>query len=176
MTFKKEGGRKMSFWEENNAIPVEQAEGDSMMAEMRESLLANLGQTIDAICKGNMQQMAKASRMAAENTILWMVKQICRKTLERHPGETEFVNEQADILVNSFFGQPNVSLKVLQCINEMKSEAVQTKQRMDQEAHRLDMELRQAGVPHTHNVQNLFGSNSVKGDGNMNVGGGTISL
>ena len=64
----------MSFWEENNAIPVEQAEGDSMMAEMRESLLANLGQTIDAICKGNMQQMAKASRMAAENTILWVVK------------------------------------------------------------------------------------------------------
>ena len=176
MTFKKEGGRKMSFWEENNAIPVEQAEGDIMMAEMRESLLANLGQTIDAICKGNMQQMAKASRMAAENTILWMVKQICRKTLERHPGETEFVNEQADILVNSFFGQPNVSLKVLQCINEMKSEAVQTKQRMEQEAHRLDMELRQAGVPHTHNVQNLFGSNAVKGEGNMNVGGGTISL
>jgi hypothetical protein len=100
----------------------------------------------------------------------------CRHTLERHPGETEFVYEQADILVNSFFGQPNVSLKVLQCINEMKAEAAQTKQRMEQEAHRLDMELRQAGVPHTHNVQNLFGSNAVKGEGNMNVGGGTISL
>ena len=166
----------MSFWEENNAIPVEQAEGDSMMAEMRESLLANLGQTIDAICKRNMQQMSKASRMAAENTILWMVKQICRHTLERHPGETEFVYEQADILVNSFFGQPNVSLKVLQCINEMKSEAAKTRQQMDQEAHRLDMELRQAGVPHTNNVQNLFESNSVKGNGKMNVGGGTISL
>ena len=65
MTFKKEGGRKMSFWEENNAIPVEQAEGDIMMAEMRESLLANLGQTIDAICKRNMQQMAKPSANTA---------------------------------------------------------------------------------------------------------------
>ena len=166
----------MSFWEENNAIPVEQAEGDSMMAEMRESLLDKLGQTIDAICKGNMLQMTKASRMAAENTILWMVKQICQKTLERHPGETEIVNEQADILVNSFFCFSNVSLKVLQCINEMKSEAAKTRQQMDQEAHRRDMELRQAGVPHTNNVQNLFESNSVKGNGKMNVGGGTISL
>mgnify|MGYP003311762371 CR=1 FL=1 len=54
----------MSFWEENNAIPVEQAEGDIMMAEMRESLLANLGQTIDAICKGNMQQMAQQQAAA----------------------------------------------------------------------------------------------------------------
>ena len=165
----------MDTWD-NSTMPAEQAEGDAIMKEMRESLLANLGQTIDAICKGNMQQMAKASRMSAENTLVWMVQKICRQTLERHPGDTEFVGEQADILVNALFGQPNVSMKVLQCINEMKAEAAKTRQQMEQEAHRLDMELRQAVVPHTHNVQNLFGSNAVKGEGNMNVGGGTISL
>ena len=165
----------MEIWNENT-MPTEQVDNDAVMAEIRESLLANLGQTIDGICKGTMQQMVKASRMSAENTLLWMVKQICRLTLERHPGDTKFVNEQADILVNSLFGQPNVSLKTMQCINEMKSEAAKTRQQMDQEAHRLDMELRQAGVPHTNNVQNLFESNSVKGNGKMNVGGGTISL
>ena len=165
----------MEIWDENT-MPTEQVDNDAVMAEIRESLLANLGQTIDGICKGTMQQMVKASRMSAENTLLWMVKQICRLTLERHPGDTKFVNEQADILVNSLFGQPNVSLKTMQCINEMKSEAAKTRQQMDQEAHRLDMELRQAGVPHTNNVQNLFESNSVKGNGKMNVGGGTISL
>ena len=99
----------MEIWDENT-MPTEQVDNDAVMAEIRESLLANLGQTIDGICKGTMQQMVKASRMSAENTLLWMVKQICRLTLERHPGDTKFVNEQADILVNSLFGQPNVSI------------------------------------------------------------------
>ena len=165
----------MDVWD-NNTMPAGQAEGDAMMKEVRESLLANLGQTIDAICKGTMQQMTKASRMSAENTLTWMVDRICRLTLERHPGDTEFVNEQADILVNSLFGQPNVSMKVLQCINGMKAEAARTRQQMEQEEHRRDVELRQAGVPKTQNVQNLFGRNSVQGEGNMNVGGGSISM
>lgn len=165
----------MEIWDENT-MPTEQVDNDAVMAEIRESLLANLGQTIDGICKGTMQQMVKASRMSAENTLLWMVKQICRLTLERHPGDTKFVNEQADILVNSLFGQPNVSFKILQCINDMKSEALRTKQQMELEAHRLDVERRQAGVPQTNNVQNLFGRDSVKGEGNMNVGGGSISV
>lgn len=165
----------MDAWD-NNTVPAGQADNDALMANIRESLLANLGQTIDAICKGTMQQMAKASRMSAENTVLWIVDRICRQTLDRHPGDTEFVYEQADIFVNALFGQPNVSLKVMQCINEMKSEAARTKQQMEQESHRRDVELLQAGVPQTKNVQNLFGSNSVKGEGNMNVGGGSISM
>lgn len=165
----------MDAWD-NNTIPAEQADNDALMANIRESLLANLGQTIDAICKGTMQQMAKASRMSADNTMLWVVQRICRQTLERHPGDTEFVYEQADIFVNALFGQPNVSMKVLQCINDMKAEAAKTRQQMEQEAHRRDVELRQAGVPKTQNVQNLFGRNSVQGEGNMNVGGGSISM
>lgn len=166
----------MNFWEDNNTMPAEQAEGDIMMKEVRESLLANLGQTIDTICKGTMQQMAKASRMSAENTLLWMVERICRLTLERHPADTEFVGEQADILVNALFGQPNVSMKVMQCINQMKTEAAGARLQMEQEAHQRDVELLQAGGPKTQNVQNLFGRNSVQGEGNMNVGGGTISV
>ena len=146
------------------------------MAQIREPLLSNLGQAVEAICKGTIQQMAKASRMSAENTILWIVDRICRQTLDRHPGDTEFVYEQADIFVNALFGQPNVSLKVMQCINDMKAEATKTRQQMEQVAHLRDMELRKAGGQQTHNVQNLFGSNAVKGEGNMNVGGGTISL
>ena len=146
------------------------------MAQIREPLLSNLGQAVEAICKGTIQQMAKASRMSAENTILWIVDRICRQTLDRHPGDTEFVYEQADIFVNALFGQPNVSLKVMQCINDMKAEATKTRQQMEQVAHLRDMELRKAGGQQTKNVQNLFGSNSVKGEGNMNVGGGTISL
>ena len=114
--------------------------------------------------------------MSAENTILWIVDRICRQTLDRHPGDTEFVYEQADIFVNALFGQPNVSLKVMQCINDMKAEATKTRQQMEQVAHLRDMELRKAGGRQTKNVQNLFGSNAVKGEGNMNVGGGTISL
>lgn len=165
----------MDTWD-NNTIPAEQADNDALMANIRESLLANLGQTIDAICKGTMQQMAKASRMSADNTMLWVVQRICRQTLERHPGDTDFVYEQADIFVNALFGQPNVSMKVLQCINDMKAEAAKTRQQMEQEAHRRDVELRQAGVPKTQNVQNLFGRNSVQGEGNMNVGGGSISM
>ena len=146
------------------------------MAQIREPLLSNLGQAVEAICKGTIQQMAKASRMSAENTILWIVDRICRQTLDRHPGDTEFVYEQADIFVNALFGQPNVSLKVMQCINDMKAEATKTRQQMEQVAHLRDMELRKAGGQQTKNVQNLFGSNAVKGEGNMNVGGGTISL
>lgn len=165
----------MDAWD-NNTMPAEQADNEAMMKEVRESLLVNLGQTIDTICKGTMQQMAKASRMSAENTILWIVDRICRLTLERHPGDTEFVYEQADIFVNALFGQPNVSMKVLQCINDMKAKAASTHQQMEQEAHRRDVERRQAGVTQMKNVQNLFGSNSVKGEGNMNVGGGTISM
>ena len=126
--------------------------------------------------QGTIQQMAKASRMSAENTILWIVDRICRQTLDRHPGDTEFVYEQADIFVNALFGQPNVSLKVMQCINDMKAEATKTRQQMEQVAHLRDMELRKAGGQQTKNVQNLFGSNSVKGEGNMNVGGGSISM
>ena len=165
----------MDAWD-NNTMPAGQADNDALMTQIRESLLANLGQTIDAICKGTMQQMAKASRMSAENTVLWVVDRICRQTLDRHPGDTEFVYEQADIFVNALFGQPNVSLKVMQCINDMKAEATKTRQQMEQVAHLRDMELRKAGGQQTKNVQNLFGSNSVKGEGNMNVGGGTISL
>lgn len=165
----------MDAWD-NNTMPAEQADNEAMMKEVRESLLVNLGQTIDTICKGTMQQMAKASRMSAENTVLWIVDRICRQTLERHPGDTEFVYEQADIFVNALFGQPNVSMKVLQCINDMKAKAASTHQQMEQEAHRRDVERRQAGVTQMKNVQNLFGSNSVKGEGNMNVGGGTISM
>ena len=165
----------MDAWD-NNTMPAGQADNDALMAQIRESLLANLGQTIDAICKGTMQQMAKASRMSAENTILWIVDRICRQTLDRHPGDTEFVYEQADIFVNALFGQPNVSLKVMQCINDMKAEATKTRQQMEQVAHLRDMELRKAGGQQTKNVQNLFGSNSVKGEGNMNVGGGSISM
>ena len=146
------------------------------MAQIREPLLSNLGQAVEAICKGTIQQMAKASRMSAENTVLWVVDRICRQTLERHPGDTEFVYEQADIFVNALFGQPNVSLKVMQCINDMKAEATKTRQQMEQEAHLRDMELRKAGGQQMQNVQNLFGSNSVKGEGNMNVGGGSISM
>ena len=110
----------MDIWDENTKL-TEQIDNDAVMAEIRESLLTNLGQTIDGICKGTVQQMVKASRMSADNTLLWIVKQICRHTLERHPGDIKFVNEQADILVNSLFGQPNVSLKIMQCINEMHS-------------------------------------------------------
>ena len=165
----------MDAWD-NNTMPAGQADNDALMAQIRESLLANLGQTIDAICKGTMQQMAKASRMSAENTVLWVVDRICRQTLDRHPGDTDFVNEQADIFVNALFGQPNVSLKVMQCINDMKAEATKTRQQMEQVAHLRDMELRKAGGQQTKNVQNLFGSNSVKGEGNMNVGGGSISM
>ena len=165
----------MDAWD-NNTMPAGQADNDALMTQIRESLLANLGQTIDAICKGTMQQMAKASRMSAENTILWIVDRICRQTLDRHPGDTEFVYEQADIFVNALFGQPNVSLKVMQCINDMKAEATKTRQQMEQVAHLRDMELRKAGGQQTKNVQNLFGSNSVKGEGNMNVGGGSISM
>ena len=165
----------MDVWD-NKTMPAEQAESEAMMAEMRESLLANLGQTLDTICKGTMQQMVKASRMSAENTLVWVVDRICRQTLERHPGDTEFVGELADILVNSLFGQPNVSMKVLQCINAMKDEAARVRQQMEQEEHRREVELRQAGVAKTQNVQNLFGRNSVKGEGNMNVGGGSISM
>ena len=161
---------------DNYTIPAEQDGSDAVMAEMRESLLTNLGQTIDAICKGTMQQMAKASRMSAENTMIWVVDRICRLTLERHPGDTEFVGEQADILIHTFFGQPNTSMKVMQCINGMKEEAAKTRKQMEQEAHRREMELRQAGVPMTQNVQNLFGRNSVQGEGQMNVGGGSISM
>ena len=146
------------------------------MAQIREPLLSNLEQAVEAICKGTIQQMAKASRMSAENTILWIVDRICRQTLDRHPGDTEFVYEQADIFVNALFGQPNVSLKVMQCINDMKAEATKTRQQMEQVAHLRDMELRKAGGQQTKNVQNLFGSNSVKGEGNMNVGGGSISM
>ena len=165
----------MDVWD-NNTMPAEQAESEALMANIRESLLANLGQTIDAICKGTMQQMAKASRMSAENTTQWIVSRICQQTLDRHPGDTEFVYEQADIFVNALFGQPNVSLKVMQCINDMKAEATKTRQQMEQVAHLRDMELRKAGGQQTKNVQNLFGSNSVKGEGNMNVGGGSISM
>ena len=165
----------MDAWD-NNTMPAGQADNDALMAQIRESLLANLGQTIDAICKGTMQQMAKASRMSAENTVLWVVDRICRQTLERHPGDTDFVYEQADIFVNALFGQPNVSLQVLQRINDMKAEALKTRQQMEQEAHLRDIELLQAGGAKMHNVQNLFGSNSVKGEGNMNVGGGSISM
>ena len=165
----------MDAWD-NNTMPAGQADNDALMAQIRESLLANLGQTIDAICKGTMQQMAKASRMSAENTTQWIVSRICQQTLDRHPGDTEFVYEQADIFVNALFGQPNVSLKVMQCINDMKAEATKTRQQMEQVAHLRDMELRKAGGQQTKNVQNLFGSNAVKGEGNMNVGGGTISL
>ena len=165
----------MDAWD-NNTMPAGQADNDALMAQIRESLLANLGQTIDAICKGTMQQMAKASRMSAENTVLWVVDRICRQTLDRHPGDTDFVYEQADIFVNALFGQPNVSLQVLQRINDMKAEALKTRQQMEQEAHLRDIELRKAGGQQTKNVQNLFGSNAVKGEGNMNVGGGTISL
>ena len=165
----------MDAWD-NNTMPAGQADNDALMAQIRESLLANLGQTIDAICKGTMQQMAKASRMSAENTVLWVVDRICRQTLDRHPGDTDFVYEQADIFVNALFGQPNVSLKVMQCINDMKAEATKTRQQMEQVAHLRDMELRKAGGQQTKNVQNLFGSNSVKGEGNMNVGGGSISM
>ena len=165
----------MDAWD-NNTMPAGQADNDALMTQIRESLLANLGQTIDAICKGTMQQMAKASRMSAENTILWIVDRICRQTLDRHPGDTEFVYEQADIFVNALFGQPNVSLQVLQRINDMKAEALKTRQQMEQEAHLRDMELRKAGGQQMQNVQNLFGSNSVKGEGNMNVGGGSISM
>lgn len=165
----------MDVWD-NKAIPIGQDGDETMMAEMRESLLANLGQTIDAICKGTMQQMAKASRMSAENTLLWMVSRICRQTLERHPGDVGFAGEMADILVNSLFGQPNVSMKVLQCINGMKAEAAENRRQTEAEEHRRDMELRQAGVPKTQNVQNLFERNSVTGEGNMNVGGGNISM
>ena len=146
------------------------------MAQIREPLLSNLGQAVEAICKGTIQQMAKASRMSAENTVLWVVDRICRQTLDRHPGDTDFVYEQADIFVNALFGQPNVSLKVMQCINDMKAEATKTRQQMEQVAHLRDMELRKAGGQQTKNVQNLFGSNSVKGEGNMNVGGGSISM
>ena len=146
------------------------------MAQIREPLLSNLGQAVETICKGTIQQMAKASRMSAENTILWIVDRICRQTLDRHPGDTEFVYEQADIFVNALFGQPNVSLKVMQCINDMKAEATKTRQQMEQVAHLRDMELRKAGGQQMQNVQNLFGSNSVKGEGNMNVGGGSISM
>ena len=146
------------------------------MAQIREPLLSNLGQAVEAICKGTIQQMAKASRMSAENTILWIVDRICRQTLDRHPGDTKFVYEQADIFVNALFGQPNVSLKVMQCINDMKAEATKTRQQMEQVAHLRDMELRKAGGQQTKNVQNLFGSNSVKGEGNMNVGGGSINM
>ena len=146
------------------------------MAQIREPLLSNLGQAVEAICKGTIQQMAKASRMSAENTVLWVVDRICRQTLDRHPGDTDFVYEQADIFVNALFGQPNVSLKVMQCINDMKAEATKTRQQMEQVAHLRDMELRKAGGQQTKNVQNLFGSNAVKGEGNMNVGGRTISL
>ena len=165
----------MDAWD-NNTMPAGQADNDALMAQIRESLLANLGQTIDAICKGTMQQMAKASRMSAENTTQWMVQRICRQTLDRHPGDTDFVYEQADIFVNALFGQPNVSLQVLQRINDMKAEALKTRQQMEQEAHLRDIELRKASVQQTQNVQNLFGSNAVKGEGNMNVGGRTISL
>ena len=165
----------MDVWD-NNTMPAEQAESEALMANIRESLLANLGQTIDAICKGTMQQMAKASRMSAENTVLWVVDRICRQTLDRHPGDTDFVYEQADIFVNALFGQPNVSLQVLQRINDMKAEALKTRQQMEQEAHLRDIELRKAGGQQMQNVQNLFGSNSVKGEGNMNVGGGSISM
>ena len=166
----------MDAWDNNNTMPAGQDGGEAMMKEVRESLLANFGQTIDAICKGTMQQMAKASRLSAENTLLWTVQKICRLTLDRHPADTDYVNEQADILVNALFGQPNVSMKVLQCINEMKAEALNTKQRMEQEAHQRDVELLQAGGPKTQNIQNLFGRNSVQGEGNMNVGGGSISV
>lgn len=165
----------MDAWD-NNTVPAGQADNDALMADIRESLLANLGQTIDAICKGTMQQMAKASRVSAENTVLWIVERICRQTLDRHPGDTEFVCEQADIFVNALFGQPNVSLKVMQCINDMKAEALKTRQQMEQEAHLRDVELRKASVQQTQNVQNLFGRNSVQGEGNMNVGGGSISM
>ena len=48
----------MDAWD-NNTMPAGQADNDALMAQIRESLLANLGQTIDAICKGTMQQMAK---------------------------------------------------------------------------------------------------------------------
>ena len=72
----------MDAWD-NNTMPAGQADNDALMAQIRESLLANLGQTIDAICKGTMQQMAKASRMSAENTVLWVVDRICRQTLDR---------------------------------------------------------------------------------------------
>ena len=92
------------------------------------------------------------------------------------PGDTDFVYEQADIFVNALFGQPNVSLQVLQRINDMKAEALKTRQQMEQEAHLRDIELRKAGGQQMQNVQNLFGSNSVKGEGNMNVGGGSISM
>lgn len=175
MTKKRKGGEKMDAWD-NNTMPAGQADNDALMAQIRESLLANLGQTIDAICKGTMQQMAKASRMSAENTVLWVVDRICRQTLDRHPGDTDFVYEQADIFVNALFGQPNVSLQVLQRINDMKAEALKTRQQMEQEAHLRDIELRKAGGQQMQNVQNLFGSNSVKGEGNMNVGGGSISM
>ena len=165
----------MDAWD-NNTMPAGQADNDALMAQIREPLLSNLGQAVEAICKGTIQQMAKASRMSAENTILWIVDRICRQTLDRHPGDTEFVYEQADIFVNALFGQPNVSLKVMQCINDMKAEATKTRQQMEQVAHLRDMELRKAGGQQTKNVQNLFGSNSVKDEGNMNVGGGSISM
>ena len=165
----------MDAWD-NNTMPAGQADNDALMAQIRESLLANLGQTIDAICKGTMQQMAKASRMSAENTVLWVVDRICRQTLDRHPGDTDFVYEQADIFVNALFGQPNVSLKVMQCINDMKAKAAENHKQKELEAHQRDLERLQAGGAKMHNVQNLFGSNSVKGEGNMNVGGGSISM
>lgn len=166
----------MDIWDDK-MMPMEQGEGDAGMAEeVRGLLLASIGQAVDGIYKGTMQQIAKASHVSAENTLLWAVKLICRKTLERHSGDTDFVNEQADILVNSFFGQPNVSFKVIQCINEMKSEAERVKRQMELEKHQREMERLQAGTSQTKNVQNLFGSNSVKGEGNMNVGGGSISM
>ena len=165
----------MDAWD-NNTMPAGQADNDALMTQIRESLLANLGQTIDAICKGTMQQMAKASRMSAENTVLWVVDRICRQTLDRHPGDMKFAQEQADILINALFGLPNISLKVMQCINDMKAKAAENHKQMEQEAHQRDLERLQAGGAKMHNVQNLFGSNSVKGEGNMNVGGGSISM
>ena len=165
----------MDVWD-NNTMPAEQAESEALMANMRESLLANLGQTIDAICKGNIQQMAKASRMSAENTTQWIVSRICQQTLDRHPGDMKFVQEQADILINALFGLPNISLKVMQCINDMKVKAAENHKQKELEAHQRDVELLQACGPKMQNVQNLFGRNSVKGEGNMNVGGGSISM
>ena len=165
----------MDAWD-NNTMPAEQAESEALMANIRESLLANLGQTIDAICKGTMQQMAKASRMSAENTMQWIVSRICQQTLDRHPGDMKFAQEQADILINALFGLPNISLKVMQCINDMKAKAAENHKQKEQEAHQRDLERLQAGGAKMHNVQTLFGSKSVKGEGNMNVGGGSISV
>lgn len=162
---------------DEKTTPAGQAEDDAVMAEeVRGLLLASIGKAVDGIYKGTMQQMAKASRTSAENTVLWIVDRICRQTLERHPEDTEFVNEQADIFVNALFGQPNVSMKVLQCINDMKAKAASNRQQMEQEQHQREMERLKVGTSQTKNVQNLFGSNSVKGEGNMNVGGGNISM